>query len=196
MDSLLRDIRFGLKLLWKDRGFTLTAILTLTVGIGANAAIFTIVHSVLLKPLPVPEGERIVLMSNQYPNAGVVDKSTNSGVPDYYDRLRDMAVFEEQALYNESGRTIEINGNAERVPGMNVTPSFFRLVRVPARLGRTFSEEDGQVGNDQNVVLSQGLWQELFGGDPGVVVSTRTRASMSSRSTWRSERRCRPDDFR
>src|SRR5215469_6318293 len=121
MDSLLRDIQFGLKLLWKDRGFTSTALLTLIVCIGANAAIFTIVHSVLLKPLPVPEGDRILLMSNQYPNAGLLKASTNSGVPDYYDRLRDTTVFEEQALYNDAGRTIDINGNPERVPGMNVT---------------------------------------------------------------------------
>src|SRR5690242_1379687 len=109
MDSFLRDVRHSLKLLSRDRAFTLTAIVTLTVGIAANAAIFTIVHSVLLRPLPVPEGDRIVLMSNQYPNAGLVDRSTNSGVPDYYDRLRDMTVFEEQALYNDAGRTIEIN---------------------------------------------------------------------------------------
>src|SRR5262249_55251144 len=137
MSSLLRDIRFGLKLLWKDRGFTTTAILTLIVCIGANTAIFTIVHSVLLKPLPVPEGDRIVLMANQYPNAGLQTLSTNSGVPDYYDRLRETNVYEEQALYNGAGSTMDINGSPQRIQGMNVTPSFFRLVRVPPSIGRT-----------------------------------------------------------
>jgi predicted permease len=165
MSSLLRDIRFGLKLLWKDRGFTTTAILTLIVCIGANTAIFTIVHSVLLKPLPVPQGDRIILMSNQYPNAGLQSVSTNSGVPDYYDRLRETNVYEEQALYNNTGSTIDINGSPQRIHGMNVTPSFFRLVRVPASFGRTFNEDDGQVGNEQKIILSYGLWQELFAGD-------------------------------
>src|SRR6266576_6619501 len=96
--AVLRDIRFALKLLWKNRGFAATAILTLAVCIGANTAIFTIVNSVLLRPLPVPESDRILLMSNQYPNAGV-GRSNNSGVPDYYDRIRDVNVFEEQAMF-------------------------------------------------------------------------------------------------
>src|SRR5438093_5081105 len=97
---MIRDIRFGLKLLWKDRGFAITAILTLAVCIGANTAIFTIVNSVLLRPLPVPEPERVLLMANQYPNAGTgLRMFSNSGVPDYYDRLRDVKVFEEQAMY-------------------------------------------------------------------------------------------------
>src|SRR5262249_42776661 len=85
---MIRDVLFGLRVLWKDRGYAATAILTLAVCLGANAAIFTIVHSILLKPLPVPDSDRILLMSNQYPNAGSGSATfTNSGVPDYYDRL-------------------------------------------------------------------------------------------------------------
>jgi putative ABC transport system permease protein len=96
---LFRDIRFSLRLLWKDRGYATTTILTLATCIGANAAIFTIVHSVLLEPLPVPDSNRILLMSNQYPNAGTgIQAYTNSGVPDYYDRLRDVRVFEEREV--------------------------------------------------------------------------------------------------
>ena len=88
---MIRDVLFGLRVLWKDRGYALTAILTLAVCLGANTAIFTIVHSVLLKPLPVPDSDRILLMSNQYPNAGTGSATfTNSGVPDYYDRLREV----------------------------------------------------------------------------------------------------------
>jgi predicted permease len=168
MDSVIRDIRFGLTLIWKDRSFTLTVLVTLIVCIGANASIFTIVHSVLLKPLPVPESDRILLMANQYPNAGFEALSTNSAAPDYFDRLRDVKVFEEQAMYGGGGSTIEINGTAERVQGMNVTPSFFRLVRVPALLGRTFSEEEGETGKEQKIVLSYGLWQQLFAGKADV----------------------------
>ena len=104
---MFRDIRFGLRLLWKDRGYAATAILTLAICIGVNTAVFTIVNSVLLKPLPVPDSDRILVMSNQYPKAGSgLALSTNSGVPDYYDRLRDVHVFEEQALYTASNASI------------------------------------------------------------------------------------------
>src|SRR5881396_939531 len=120
MESLIRDIRLGLKLLWKDHGFAATAILTLAVCIGANTAVFTIVNSVLLRPLPVSESDRILLMANQYPNAGTgLANFTNSGVPDYYDRLRDVKAFEEQAMYNFTGQAIEINQTPERVRAMN-----------------------------------------------------------------------------
>jgi len=168
MHEFIRDLKFGIKVLAKDKAFTITALLTLAVCIGANTAIFTIVRSVILRPLPVPESDRIVLMSNQYPNAGV-GRSVNSGVPDYYDRLRDATALEDQAVFRLSGNTIEINGSPERVRGLNATPSLFQLVRVRPMLGRAFSEEDGVPGQDQKVILSYGLWEELYGGDPNVV---------------------------
>jgi predicted permease len=164
---LIGDIRFGLKLLWKDRGYAATAILTLAVCIGANAAIFTIVNSVLLKPLPVPESDRILLMSNQYPNSGTgVTNYTNSGVPDYYDRLRDVKVYEEQAMYTATNQSIEIDGSPELIHGMSATPSLFRLLRVPLVHGRDFDDSEGEIGNEQKVILDYGLWQQLYGGKP------------------------------
>src|SRR4030095_16155691 len=100
----------------------MTCVLTLAVCIGANTAIFTIVNSVLLKPLPVPDSDRILLMSNQYPGAGTgITEFTNSGVPDYYDRLRDMKVYEEQAMYQPSNQAIDINGSPELIRGMSAT---------------------------------------------------------------------------
>ena len=98
MENLLRDVRLGVKLLWKDRGFATTAILTLAVCIGANAAIFTIVNSVLLRPLPVPQPDRIVFISNQYPGAGVPE-TYSVGIPDYLDHRRVMTVFEASAMF-------------------------------------------------------------------------------------------------
>jgi len=168
MTSFIGDIRFACKLLFKDRGYTATALLTLAVCIAANAAIFTIVNSVLLHPLPVPESDRILIMSNQYPAAGV-GRSNNSGAPDYYDRLRDVTVFEEQAMFNLVGQTIEINGTPERIRGMAGTPSLFRLLRVAPAIGRIPTEEEGEPGRAQQVLLSHGLWQQLYGGDPSVV---------------------------
>src|SRR5262249_23089570 len=146
---MFRDIKFALRMLSKDLGYTTTVILTLAVCIGANAAIFTILNSVLLRPLPIPESDQILIMSNQYPNAGgTTTLSMNSGVPDYYDRLRDVKTFEEQALYNFVGQAIEIDGAPERIRGMGTTPSLFRLLRVPPVQGRIFEESDGEVGNE------------------------------------------------
>jgi predicted permease len=162
------DIRVGLRLLWKDKAFTLTAAVTLALCIGANTALFSVVHHVLLRPLPVPESERILHMANSYPGAGA-DFGQNSGVPDYYDRLRDTTVFEEQALYNGRNVSIDQNGTPTRIRVTQATPSFFRLLRVPPMLGRMFSEQDGEPGNDKKVILSYGLWQSQFGGDPQAI---------------------------
>ncbi|PYS30001.1 MAG: hypothetical protein DMG11_06905, partial [Acidobacteria bacterium] len=167
---MFRDVRLGLKLLWKDRGYAATAIITLAVCIGANTAIFTIVNSVLLKPLPVPESGRILLMSNQYPNSGTgVAVFTNSGVPDYYDRLRDLKVYEEQAMYNGTNLSIDIDGSPELIRGMAATPSLFRLLKVPPVQGRIFDDTEGEIGSEQKVILSYGLWQQLYGARPDAV---------------------------
>jgi predicted permease len=168
MGTLVRDVRFALKLLWKDPVFAAAAILTLAVCTGANTAVFTIVHSVLLKPLPVPEADRLMLMSNQYPRAGV-GEGVNSGVPDYFDRLREVTAFEEQGLFNYASQTVDVDGRPERVTALAVTPSLLRLLRVPPALGRPFADADGQLGQEQKVLLSHGLWERLYAGDPGAV---------------------------
>ena len=162
------DIRVGLRLLWRDKAFTVTAALTLALCIGANTALFSVVHNVLLRPLAVPESDRILIMGNAYPGAGA-DIGSNSGVPDYYDRLRETTVFEEQALYNGRNQSVDQNGTPTRVRVTQATPSFFRLLRVAPALGRTFSEQEGEPGNDKKVVLSYALWQSQFGGDPQAV---------------------------
>src|SRR5678816_3810408 len=100
---MLTDIRLANRLLFKDRSFALTALLTLAVTIGANTAIFSVVRSVLLKPLPVPEADRIVLVYNSYPNAGA--PKAEAAVPDYFDRLQAMDVFEELSLIHISEPT-------------------------------------------------------------------------------------------
>lgn len=165
MDSFFHDLRVGVRLLWKDKAFTITAALTLALCIGANTALFSVVHSVLLSPLPVPQSDRILIMGNAYPGAGA-GVGGSSGVPDYYDRLRETTVFEEQALFNGRNQSIDQNGTPARVRVTNVTPSFFRLLRVAPAFGRTFTEQEGEPGNEKKVVLSYALWQTQFGGDP------------------------------
>ena len=168
MERLLQDLRFGTRLLWKDRGFAITAVLTLAVCIGANAAIFAIVNSMLLTPLAVPEPDRLVLLYNSYPRAGVAKAST--GVPDYYDRLRETDVFEELALYQQRGVTIGGEGaEPQRLTGQAVRPSLLRMLRVQPLLGRIFTEEEGEPGQERKAILSYTLWQEQFGGREGAL---------------------------
>jgi predicted permease len=170
LDWLYRDLRVAIRLLRHDRGFALTALVTLALCIGANSALFSVVHHLLLRPLPVPESERILLMANQYPKAGAgAAESRNSGVPDYYDRLRETDVYEEQALFNRSSLSFGQDGLPSRVRVMNATPSYFRVMRVPPALGRPFSEEEGEPGNERKVVLSESFWRSQLGGDPAVV---------------------------
>src|SRR5262249_17263849 len=136
---MMTDFRLGLRLLWKDKAFTLTAALTLALCIGANTALFSVVHNVLLRPLDVPGSDRILLPSNSYAKAGA-DTLGYSGVPDYYDRLRDVTAFEAQALLATRSQTIDQNGVPARVRVMSVTPSFFRVVGVAPRIGRPFTD--------------------------------------------------------
>jgi predicted permease len=168
MQTMLRDLKVGLRTLLKDKGFSGTVILTLALCIGANTAIFAIVHSVLLRPLPVPRAEEILLMANQYPNAGAND-SSNSGAVDYYDRLRDVNVFQQQAMFNFGSLTIDLNGTPEKIKSMNATPSLFRLLEVGPAKGRAFEDKEGEPGSDQAVILSDGLWRQIFAGAPDVL---------------------------
>jgi predicted permease len=168
MDWLMRDLRTGMRRLARDRAFTLTAGLTLAFCLGANTALFSVVHHVLLRPLPVPEPDRILIMRNVYPNAGAAD-SSNSGVVDYYDRLRDVNVFEAQALFNHSSLSLGQDGQPTRVRVMNATPSFFQVMRVAPALGRPFTEQEGEPGNEKKVILSDTLWRSRFGADPAIL---------------------------
>ena len=168
MEWLGRDLRVGLRMLVRDRAFSITVALTLSLCIGANTALFAVVYNVLLRPLPVPDPDRVLLMSNLYPRAGVTD-SSNSGVPDYYDRLRAVSVLKEQALFNHGSVAVGQEGHPTRVRVANVTPSFFRVMPVRPELGRVFTEPEGEVGNEKKVLLSQALWRSVYGGDPAAI---------------------------
>jgi len=167
MDTLLQDLKFGVKLLLKEKGFTITALFTLALAIGANSAIFTVVNAVLLQPLPFPDSGRLVTLYNRYPGVGI-EKASN-GVPDYLDRRKMTGVFEGVALFDTNGYDVGMTGSPERIPGMYTTPELFRILRVRPVLGRTFTDEEAVLGKDRVVVLSYGLWKQMFGGDPNVL---------------------------
>ena len=166
MERLFQDLKFATRLLIKDRAFTITTLATLTLCIGANAMIFAVVNAVLLRPLAVPEPERLVLLYNSYPRAGVERASTS--VPDYYDRLEAVDAFEEIALYNTAGMTIGIDGDPQRLRGMMATPSLLRMLKAQPIEGRIFTEAEGEEGNARKAILTYGLRQQLFAGRPAV----------------------------
>jgi putative ABC transport system permease protein len=167
MEELLRDVRYALKLLWKEKTFSATVLVTLAVCIGANVAIFSVIHTVLLEPLPFKGADRLVTVYNSYPGAGAARGS--SGSVDFLQRREHVAAFQEVALYQGSGSTVGETGSPERVSTMRVTPSFFPLLGVQPALGRTFTEDAMQPGHDQEVVLTDAYWREHFGGAADVV---------------------------
>jgi predicted permease len=168
MDSFLLDVKYAVRSLWRAKGFALTVLLTFAICIAANTALFAIVDCVVLRPLPVPDANSIVLIANEYPKAGVIGMNSSSS-GDYYDQLREMTAFESQAVFRQREQTIELNGLPQRIHAMLVTPSWFTLLRVAPALGRPFTEEEGEVGRDQEVILSYSLWQQLFAAEPAAL---------------------------
>lgn len=159
---MLQDVRFALRLLAKDRTFTITAVVTLAICIGANAAMFSIVRSVLLKPLPFPGSDRVVLLYNGYPNAGAPRVGT--AVPDYFDRLTAVPALDQQALFRQEGLTFGDEQGAERLTSFRATPSFFRMVGVQPVQGRVFTDAEGEPGKDREALVSYGFWLRKFAG--------------------------------
>jgi predicted permease len=166
--GVVRDFVASIRLLRKDAGFNATVILTLAVCLGANAAIFTVVHSVLLRPLPAHEPDRIVGIGDVYPTITPNDILSND-VPSYFDRRRDLTTLEEQGMFTFWFDTLAIDGLPQEVRGMRATPSLFRVLRVSPILGRTFVDADGEIGEEQKIILSYPLWQRLYGGNPAVL---------------------------
>jgi hypothetical protein len=175
MGSALRNLKHAFRSLMGDKGFTITVVLTIAVCIAANTATFAVVNSVLLRPLPVPEARSILLMANRYPKAGA-DSGYNSASGDYYDRLRDVHVFSEQAVFRTMGQTLDLQGTPERVTGMAATPSLFRLLRVSPAYGRAFSDAEGEPGAGNKAILSDGLSRQLF-GSPQAAIGRDVRLS-------------------
>lgn len=162
------DVRAAIRLLVKERGFSATIVLTIAICLGANAAIFTVVHGVLLRPLPVPEPQRVVGMGDVYPTITPNDILSND-VPSYFDRLQALTTLEAQGMFTMWYDALTLEGIPQEIPGVRATPSVFRVLGVPAALGRTFADDEGEIGNEQKVILSYALWQRLYGGDAAVL---------------------------
>jgi predicted permease len=175
-DRWTQDIRISWRGLRKDRGFAAAAIVTLAIGLGGHAAMLAAVNTTLLHPLNAPEPDRIYLMANQYPRVDRSRLSAVSASPDFDDRRLHVTVLEDQAMYNFADATIDSGGVTTRLRGLTGTPSLLHLLRAKVAYGRLFVENEGLAGNDRVIVLTDGLWRELFGADPAVI-GRRTRVS-------------------
>ena len=171
MNALVQDVRYGLRMLAKNPGFTAVAVLTLALGIGANTAVFSLMDTILLRPLPYRNPEKLVLVSETLPQMG---GDTEVGVAageylDYRDRNRS---FIQTAAYEAAGFNLTGEGTPLRVNAAAVTASVFPLLGVPPRLGRTFTADEERLGSTPVAVLSFSLWQNQYGADRGILGKT------------------------
>ena len=169
MRAIQDDFRFAARALRARPGFVIAAVLTLALGIGANTAIFSVINAFMLKPLPYPDGERLVEVHNTYPGNGL--ENAGVSIPDFIDRREQAAALEEHALFTWNSFNLAASGPPERLLGLVATPSLFATLRVSPALGRAFAEEEGAPGNDRAVILTHRLWQNRFNADPGIVGS-------------------------
>jgi putative ABC transport system permease protein len=170
MQTLWQDLRYGARMLLKKRGFTVIAVITLGLGIGANTTIFSVINGMLLRPLPFKDPERLVHLDEKAPKVGF--ETTGLSFPDFSDWRSRSRSFDRMALYEEGSFTLA-SGNAteraERVEGARITASLFPLLGVEAIRGRHFLEEEDKPGAAPAAIIGYGLWQRRFGGDPGVI---------------------------
>ncbi len=167
MDTLLQDVRFAVRTLAKNRGFTTVAIVTLALGIGATTAIFSVINAVLVRPLGYPDPERLFVLSQlaANPRVGKIPATPL----DFVDFRNEARSFASMAAYTGTGFTLTGEDGPELVIGQLVTAELFDVLGVRPLLGRTLRPGENEAGRDQVVVLGYELWQQRYGGDPTIV---------------------------
>ena len=164
---MLTDLKYALRSLLKTPGFAIIAVATLALCIGANSAIFSVVHAILLKPYPWPESEKLVYVYNTYPLMGLPNAGVS--IPDYLDRRAGVSGFADTAMFNNMSYNLAADGEPERIIGLRSTPSLFTTLQSAAARGRVFTDADAQPGADHVIVLSHTLWKNRFGANPAIV---------------------------
>ncbi len=167
MESFIQDLRFGARMLMKNPGFTLIAVLTLALGVGANTAIFSVVNAVLLRPLPYSEPDRLVQVWETNPRANRWGDWVS--YPDFRDWRERNTVFDEIGACRTLAFNLTGGDSPESLPGDYVSASLFTVLGVKPILGRTFLDEEDRPGASRVAMISHGLWQRRFGADPGLI---------------------------
>src|SRR6202142_27104 len=168
MDTLMQDIRYGIRMLLRNPGFLITAVLTLALGIGANTAIFSVVNGLLLRPLPVPEAAQITVLGFQQQKGNVLVQFSE---PTYRDiRSQSSAVFSHVFAYQISLDGLSVDGKADRILTNYVSGNFFSGLGIKPQAGRFILPTEGETaGADPVMVLSYAYWKSRFGGDASIV---------------------------
>ena len=164
MANLWRDARFGLRLLAKNLGFTSVALLALALGIGANAAIFSIVYATVLSPMPFPNADQLVTVWSKI-------NGNRNGVSagDYLDWKKSNTVFQDINAWSGTNFNLSSSGPPEQVRARLISPGSNTMMGTRFFLGRDFLPEEGEVGKDHVVIMTHRLWQERFGSDPNIL---------------------------
>lgn len=165
MASWIAAFRYAFRTLGRQPTFVLTALLTLTLGIGANTAIFSVLRAVVLNPLPYDDPEQIAVLWEVNPEGNLERVS----IPTYQDWKSDASTMASLAAYRHVDFTFAGSGDPQNVSGVRATPELFAVLRADARLGRTFVADEARIGADRVVVLSHGFWQRVLGSDPRII---------------------------
>jgi putative ABC transport system permease protein len=167
---MLNDLRYAIRMLLKNPGFTAVAVSTLALGIGANAAIFSVVNAVLLRPLPYPEPDLLVVVRENMPKMRYFAGTVTAG--QFLDYKVGNEVFSDIAAFNSFGVNLTGVGEPQHIQAARVSAGLFQLLGIVPFRGRGFLSEEDRTGSDQVMVLSYGLWQRQFGGDAKVIGKT------------------------
>src|SRR5262245_45182705 len=170
MGNFIQDVRFALRTLRKNPGFTIVATIALALGVGANTAIFSVVNGILLRPFPFPESDRILRIYEENP-AKDFRRQTVTG-PNFVDWRAQSSAFEAMAVASGTALNITGDGDPEVVTGVCVSSDFFRVLGIEPRIGRMFAKDEFQQGRAQVIILSDGLWKRRFAADPSIVGKT------------------------
>src|SRR3984885_4652768 len=166
-DEFRRQLKYAARLLRKSPAFTAAALLTLAVCLGANLTIFAVIDSVLLRPLPFPEPERLMTIFNTYPKAGV--ERDGSSLTNYYERRGRIPAFASLSIYRYATEIVGEPGSTEREPTMRVSADFFSTLGLGPAIGRTFTDDETTSDSDHVAILSDAYWRQAFNADPNVL---------------------------
>ena len=174
LESWLRDLRYGLRTLWKTPGFALAAVVILGLGIGANAAIFTVVNAVVLRPLPFPDADRIVRLWHTPPPALFSDPAFALSPANFIDWETQSHSFDRMAIYRGGRRTVTGQGEPDGVITLRGSASLLPMLGLSPTIGRHFTHDEDSEGGPATVILSEGFWRTRFGGDHSALGRTVT----------------------
>ncbi len=169
LDELLQDLRYGARMLRKNPGFTLVAVLTLALGIGANTAIFSAVYTVLVKTLPYPQGDRLAMVYEDVRLPNYQNRKNESSPGNFSDWARQNTVFANLAAYRNRSFNLTGDGEPMRVEGELVTSEFFTTLEISPALGRVFAPEEDRPGNSHVLIISDSLWRNRFGSSTQIL---------------------------